>query len=272
MFGNGRGRHASSSSSASSSWLLRLSDVCSMRRCVLWIGALVLLANVALLLLLHGPGDAIEHQPNGGPIPGTDTHQIPEAPALLKNRFDRRMALGLNKEGAAAATTDAVQPQLTQQTQQQQPQQPPIVNAAPTEPVVAPPMPPVVSPPAVEAPAPVLRDSGMETSRDPFAEQHLVTAVSSASFRREVLDATERSMVFIDFFAPWCGHCKTLAPEFRSAAEQLKGLAKFVAIDATVQKDVAATYGIKSYPTSVCEQHADRALQLWPFDVIGFSL
>lgn len=239
MFGNGRGRHSSSSSSGASSCLLRLSDVCSLRRCVLWIGALVLLANLALLLLLQGPGEAMEHQPNGGPVPGTDTQQIPEAPSLLKNRFDRRMALGLDKQGAAAVTTDAVQQQQTQQTQQQQP--PVHVNAVTDV--------PMTSATPVDTPAPVLRDAGRETQAQ-FTEAHLVTAVSSASFRREVLEAPQ-SLVLIDFFAPWCGHCKTLAPEFRSAAEQLKGLAKFVAIDATVQKEVAATYGVKSYPTSV---------------------
>ena len=49
--------------------------------------------------------------------------------------------------------------------------------------------------------------------------------------------------------APWCGHCKSLAPEWANAAGQLKGTAKLGAVDATVHQQHASKYQIQGYPT-----------------------
>ena len=42
------------------------------------------------------------------------------------------------------------------------------------------------------------------------------------------------------FFAPWCGHCTKLKPEFEEASEKLRGVAKLVAVDATAATGVFA--------------------------------
>lgn len=50
----------------------------------------------------------------------------------------------------------------------------------------------------------------------------------------------------VEFYAPWCGHCKSLAPEYEKAAKALKGIANIAAIDASNEKiDVQ----IQGYPT-----------------------
>jgi len=54
--------------------------------------------------------------------------------------------------------------------------------------------------------------------------------------------------VFVEFYAPWCGHCKSLAPEWAAAADANTG-AKFAALDATAHADVASKFGVKGYPT-----------------------
>ncbi|KAJ8322130.1 hypothetical protein KUTeg_000601 [Tegillarca granosa] len=53
----------------------------------------------------------------------------------------------------------------------------------------------------------------------------------------------------VEFFAPWCGHCKNLAPHWASAATQMKGKVKFGALDATVHSSTANRYGVRGYPT-----------------------
>ncbi|KRZ16465.1 Protein disulfide-isomerase A6, partial [Trichinella zimbabwensis] len=56
-------------------------------------------------------------------------------------------------------------------------------------------------------------------------------------------------MWLVEFFAPWCGHCKNLQPHWASAATQLKGKVKVAAIDATVNTATAQRFGITGFPT-----------------------
>lgn len=57
-------------------------------------------------------------------------------------------------------------------------------------------------------------------------------------------------LVLAEFFAPWCGHCKALAPKYEEAATELKSKnIPLVKVDCTEEEDVCQEYGIEGYPT-----------------------
>lgn len=74
-----------------------------------------------------------------------------------------------------------------------------------------------------------------------------VIELTDINFDALVMESNDHWIV--EFYAPWCGHCKNLAPEYESAANQLKGSVKLGAVDATVHTNIAARYNVKGYPT-----------------------
>ena len=74
-----------------------------------------------------------------------------------------------------------------------------------------------------------------------------VVSATDKTFKKEVLQ--HNGIVIVEFYAPWCGHCKSLEPEYEKAASLLKGVVKVVAVDATESQSLASQYQVQGFPT-----------------------
>ncbi len=71
--------------------------------------------------------------------------------------------------------------------------------------------------------------------------------VTDSSFTQDVIES--EIPVLVDFWAPWCGPCRMVAPVVDEIAEQYEGQVKVVKLNTDENPQVASQYGIRSIPT-----------------------
>jgi len=74
-----------------------------------------------------------------------------------------------------------------------------------------------------------------------------VIQLTASNFQEKVVKGDE--IWIVEFYAPWCGHCKNLAPEYKKAATALKGVVKVAAVDCDEHKALAGQFGVRGFPT-----------------------
>lgn len=84
-----------------------------------------------------------------------------------------------------------------------------------------------------------------EVPADPF--DNGVRIVVAKNFEEVVMD--KKKDVLLEFYAPWCGHCKSLAPEYEKLAQQLKGVNTVVVAKMDATENEVKGQEIKGFPT-----------------------
>ncbi|KNE95677.1 hypothetical protein PSTG_11043 [Puccinia striiformis f. sp. tritici PST-78] len=83
-----------------------------------------------------------------------------------------------------------------------------------------------------------------------FSSNGDIQAIDIVRLKKHLAGSSKGTMVA--FYAPWCGHCRSLVPEYQKAASNVKDLVTFVAVDCDAAENKAACstdYQVKGFPT-----------------------
>lgn len=100
-----------------------------------------------------------------------------------------------------------------------------------------------------------------------------VASVTNTTFEREVL--VNDLPVLVDFWAPWCGPCRVVAPVVNELSEEFDGRVKVVKLNIDDSPEIATQYGIRSIPTLVLfkeGQPIDRVTGALPKSTLATTL
>uniref|UniRef100_UPI00398F08AD protein disulfide-isomerase-like n=1 Tax=Pristiophorus japonicus TaxID=55135 RepID=UPI00398F08AD len=110
------------------------------------------------------------------------------------------------------------------------------------------------------------KEDAEEVVSDEITEDQDVLVLNKHNFERAL---KENKYLLVEFYAPWCGHCQSLAPEYATAAGQLRNESsefKLAKVDVIEEKELGSEFGIQSFPTIKFFKESDRKS---PIDYTG---
>ena len=100
----------------------------------------------------------------------------------------------------------------------------------------------------VRASLPRARSPEVEMLTETNPSQDAVKETTTAGFRQDVMAESMKQPVLVDFWAPWCGPCKQLAPALEKAVKAAKGKVKLVKMNIDEHPQIAGQLGVQSIP------------------------
>jgi protein disulfide-isomerase A6 len=95
--------------------------------------------------------------------------------------------------------------------------------------------------------APTGSSSSSSGSAGGFYGGSNVVTLDDSNFHSMVSNTDD--MWFVEFYAPWCGHCKALKPAWKGLANTMKGKVKVGAVDCTANQQTCSEFGVQGFPT-----------------------
>ena len=84
---------------------------------------------------------------------------------------------------------------------------------------------------------------------DAAPQADLIKDVTEATFMADVVEASKEVPIIVDFWAPWCGPCKTLGPALEAEVAAAKGKVRMAKVNVDENQSISAQLRIQSIPT-----------------------